>query len=111
MRVKDFINKYSNIILIVLVCLFLLKNCQSCNKQRVIEFNKYNYELVVDSLNNINNQYKIQNQLLKDSIGMYRIEIEQLNDKIDILKGSNKHYQHTNRILVNTNKNLSNKEY
>ena len=42
---------------------------------------------------------------------MYRIEIEQLNDKIDILKGSNKHYQQTNRILINTNRNLSNKEY
>ena len=34
-----------------------------------------------------------------------------LNDKIDILKGSNKHYQQTNRILINTNRNLSNKEY
>lgn len=111
MKIKDFINRHSNIILIILISLFLLKNCQSCNRQRTIEFNKYNYELVTDSLKYINNQYKIQNQLLKDSIGMYRIEIEQLNDKIDILKGSNKHYQQTNRILINTNRNLSNKEY
>lgn len=107
---KNFIDKYYNIIICILIGLFLLKNCQSCSKQRTIEYNQYNYELKLDSLKEINNYYQLQNNILKDSIGKYKIYVEQLNDKIEILKSSNKHYQSTNKILINTNSNLSNKE-
>jgi hypothetical protein len=106
----SFIKKYSQYIIIILLALFLLKNCQSCNKQRQLDYTIYNYEIVLDSMQFLNDKYMLENRDLRDSIGLYKLEVKMLNDKVDILKGSNKHYQQTNRILVNTNKNLSNKE-
>ena len=106
----NFIKRYSQHIIIILLALFLLKNCQSCSKQRQLDYTIYNYEMVLDSMQFLNDKYMLENKDLRDSIGLYKLEVKMLNDKVDILKGSNKHYQQTNRILVNTNKNLSNKE-
>lgn len=106
----NFIKKYYQYIIIILLSLFLLKNCQSCNKQRQLDYTIYNYEVVLDSMQSLNDQYILENRNLMDSIGMYRLEISMLKDKVEILQGSNKHYQQTNKILINTNRNLSNKE-
>ena len=107
---NDFIKKYYKIIICVLLGILLLKNCQTCSKQRTIEYNQYNYEMCLDSLSNINDYYKLEISNLKDSISKYKIQVESLNEKVEMLKNSNKYYQQTNRILVNTNSNLSNKE-
>ena len=107
---KEFIHRYYNTIICFLLCIFLLKSCQSCNRQKTIEYNQYNYELELDSISNLNDYYKSEIMALQDSISKYKIHVEQLNDKIDILKSSNNHFQRTNRILINTNSNLSNKE-
>ena len=106
----SFIKKYSQYIILILLVLLFFKNCQSCSKQRQLDYNTYNYELILDSMQFLNDQYMLKNKDLRDSIGLYKLEIDMLNDKVKILQGSNKHYQQTNRILINTNKELLNKE-
>lgn len=106
---KNFYNKYSKWITIVLFILLSFKSCQSCSRNSIIEYNKNSYEIIIDSLNNelmnISNIIKLQH----DTIEMYKFQLNIMETNNKELKESNKYYQNTNRVLVNTNKELSNK--
>ena len=70
---RKFIDKYYIWIIIVLSVLFLFKNCQSCSRNRALEFNDIIYESIMDSMeNDINNQL-IYISLLEDSIKTYNV--------------------------------------
>jgi FtsZ-binding cell division protein ZapB len=107
---KELYKKYINWIVVILFCLWGLKSCQTCSKQRQLDYNSVKYEKTIDSLNyeihTLNDLIKSQ----KDSLSIYQIQIDNLNEKNQILNNVNKHFQNTNKVLINTNKNLSNKE-
>ena len=50
-KIKNFLKTKSTWIIIILLVLFTLKSCQSCNRRQEISFMKQQTELVVDSLN------------------------------------------------------------
>ena len=106
---KEFCNKNIKWIAIILFILLTFKSCQSCTRNSTIEYNKNNYEIVIDSLNNelINMSDIIK--LQHDTIEMYKFQLSIMETNNKELKESNKYYQNTNRVLVNTNKNLTNK--
>lgn len=110
MKIKDIYNKYIHWIVIILFCLWGLKSCQSCSIKRQLDYNSIKYENIIDSLNceivKLTDSVKSQ----KDSLYIYRIQLDNMNEKNQILNNVNKHFQNTNKVLINTNKNLSNKE-
>ena len=100
MNFKEFYNKYVNWIVIVLICLVMIKECQSCARGRRVEFNKIRTEQISDSLNmTIDSLNKIIS--LKDK------DIEYLKATNKNLETSNKYYRNTNSTLINTNKKLT----
>ena len=109
MNFKEFYNKYINWIVVVLICLVMLKGCQSCTKERRLEFNEIRTEQIVDSLNNeISSLYK-QIDSLNNDIALKNKDINHLKSTNDNLSTANKHYRVTNNTLVNTNKKLTEK--
>ena len=114
---KKFYQKYKDWVVIGLLGLFLFKSCQSCSRSRFIDFNEKKHLAVVDSLcNHIN--------ILDDSIDdlhsdeqLYIKEIQSLNQLIEQYKTTNRslmddnsHYRNANRVLVNTNNQIINKD-
>ena len=110
MNIKELYKKYINWIVIILFCLWGLKSCQSCSRLRQLDYNSTRYENIIDSLNykivQLTNLTRSQN----DSLSIYKIQLDNLNEKNQMLNDVNKHFQNTNKVLINTNKNLSNKE-
>ena len=107
---KTFLSKYYMIIIYILLALFFFKSCQACSKDRLLEFKEIEYEQYKDSITKCNNKLIVENNSLKDSLITYNLYIIELQDKINILKGSNQYFQNTNKILINTNSILTNKE-
>lgn len=114
---KEWYNKYKNYIVIALLVLLGLKSCQSCSRNRTIEFNNIKHTELVDSLKNelvladkeIDSlRYDIK--IYKGINDLYVDEISRLNNTIDQYKEDNRHYRNTNRVLVNTNNQIINKE-
>lgn len=112
---KEFYNKYKNYIVIALFGLFCFKSCQSCFRSRTIRYNDMKYQKIVDSLKNEIKQKETEIDSLIFDNNAYKITI--LNNAIDQYKASNKsleeaneHYRNANRVLVNTNNQIINKE-
>lgn len=107
MSIKEIYKKYTNWVVIVLVCLLGLKSCQSCTRERRLEFNESKYECVIDSLNHTISNYKDWMRSKDDSIRMYQMEVKNLQDNNASLRSINKHFQSTNKTLISTNKELT----
>lgn len=110
MNIKELYKKYINWVVIILFCLWGLKSCQSCSRQRQLDYNVSKYENVIDSLNYEIDKLYDSVKIQKDSLSIYKIQLDNMNEKNQILNNVNKHFQNTNKVLINTNKNLSNKE-
>lgn len=110
MKIKDLYNKYIHWIVIVLFVLLCFKGCQSCSRNRKVEYNKTQYEYVVDSLTNTIGFKNDTIHILNDSIAMYKYKLGLVEDNNKMLKESNKHYRNANTKLADANKNLSNKK-
>lgn len=104
---KELYKKYINWIIVFLICLCCFKSCQSCSRGRSLDYQKYSYEYVIDSLNKdiIHYQDTIKSQ--QDTIKIYQIQLNIMDENNKMLKESNKYFQNTNRTLINTNKELS----
>ena len=107
MTFKEFYNKYINWIVIGLICFVMLKGCQSCNKDRQMEYKSSQYEQVIDSLNNRIDTLNADIESLKNVNKLYINDIEHLKATNESLQNANKHYRNTNNTLVNTNKKLT----
>ena len=100
MSFKEFYNKYVNWIVIVLICLVMIKGCQSCTRKRQVRFNEIKTEQMSNSLN-------ITIDSLNKVISLKDKDIEYLKATNESLETSNKYYRNTNNTLVNTNKKLT----
>lgn len=107
MNLKKFYNKYINWIVIVLVCLVMIKGCQSCVGRRQVEFNEIKTEQLSDSLNITINSLNHQIDSLNKVISLKDKDIEYLKATNENLETSNKYYRNTNNTLINTNKKLT----
>lgn len=107
MNIKGFYKKYTNWIVIIIFCLYGMKSCQSCSRERRLEFNQTKYELTVDSLCGVISQYKDELRDKNDTIRLYQFEIESLKSNNESLRNINKHFQSTNKTLISTNKELT----
>jgi hypothetical protein len=82
---KQLYSKYVNYIVIALFVLLSLKSCQSCSRQRTIEWHTTKYEAKIDTLNNAIDNYIGDIKVLEDSIEMYRFKmglIEKDNERL-----------------------------
>lgn len=117
MNLKCIYNKYKNIIVGILLVLLCFKSCQSCSRNKTIEFNDKKNIVLVDSLKNHISILNEDIDSMRNDINIYINEIQTLNSTINIykdanqiLKDDNKHYRNTNRVLVNTNNQIINKD-
>lgn len=90
----------------ILVCAlgFLLccKSCQSCSRQRTIEYNQAQYEHQIDSI-------RADLSRANDSIKILNIELDNLKERYNIVEGTLEHTRTTNQSLIRSNNVLSNK--
>ena len=107
MKLKELYKKWVNWIVVILLCLYGMKSCQSCSRERRLEFNEIKYEIVIDSLTSTIYDYKEVIRAYSDTINIKNVEIEALQRSNDMLKGINRHFQSTNRTLINTNRDLT----
>ena len=107
MSFKEFYNKYINWIVIVLICLVMVKGCQSCTGKRQVEFNEIKTEQMSDSLNITIDSLNRQIDSLNKVISLKDKDIEYLKVTNETLEASNKYYRSTNNTLINTNKKLT----
>lgn len=116
MKIGEFYHKYINWIVIILAVLFLFKGCQSCSRERVIEYNSGEFnkkeQILIDSINKQNDiiQYKdFQIDSLSNIIVNRDFQLNILSNEVEELRGLNNHFISTNTTLINTNRELSNK--
>ena len=114
---KQLYIKYRDVLVGLLMTLLCFKSCQSCSRDRIIEFQSIKNEVLVDSLKRDINVLNSQKDSMTSDIQLYISNIQSLNNTIDIykeeiqdLKADNKHYRNTNRVLINTNNQIINKE-
>lgn len=107
MSFKEFYNKYINWIVIVLICLVMVKGCQSCTGRRQVEFNEIKTEQMSDSLNITIDSLNRQIDSLNKVISLKDKDIEHLKATNETLEASNNYYRNTNNTLINTNKKLT----
>lgn len=107
MNFKKFYNKYVNWIVIVLICLVMIKGCQSCTGKRQVKFKEIKIEQISDSLNITINSLNRQIDSLNKVISLKDKDIEHLKSTNATLESSNKYYRNTNNTLINTNKKLT----
>lgn len=107
MSFKEFYNKYVNWVVIILICLVMVKGCQSCSGKRQIEFNEIKTEQISDSLNITIDSLNRQIDSLNKVISLKDKDIEYLKATNETLEASNKYYRNTNNTLINTNKKLT----
>ena len=124
MDIKSLYKRYVNWVVIGLSLLFLVKSCQSGSRQRQIEWHKTQYEAKIDSLCGVIDSCQMHIDKQRDSIniykvdlrgevmypGIYKVEVGMMKDNNEVLKGMNRHFQSTNKSLIDTNKKLTNKE-
>lgn len=110
MDIKSLYKRYVNWVVIGLSLLFLVKSCQSGSRQRQIEWHKTQYEAKIDSLCGVIDSCQMHIDKQRDSINIYKVEVGMMKDNNEVLKGMNRHFQTTNKSLIDTNKKLTNKE-
>ena len=110
MDIKSLYKRYVNWVVIGLSLLFLVKSCQSSSRQRQIGWYKTQYEAKIDSLCGVIDSCQIHIDKQRDSINIYKVEVGMMRDNNEVLKGMNRHFQTTNKSLIDTNKKLTNKE-
>lgn len=116
MKIKDLYNKYIHWIVIILFILLMFKGCQSCSRDRKIEYNQSQYRqseiMLMESIDSINNVIQYRNQQI-DSLHSIIVnkdfQLNILNNELEELKETVKHYRDTNTTLINTNRELTNK--
>lgn len=101
--------KYINWVVIILLFLFCLKSCKSCSLERKLEWNNKVYLQEIESrdikIDSLNEFIKKQN----DSITLLNYSIYNKNEETKRLNDINNHLKNTNKGLIETTKNLSNK--
>lgn len=101
-KIKEFFNKHQLWIFIILVVLLGFKSCQSCRRNKQIQYYKSTSSIEIDSIINqkdiqIKRVDSLQNEiLLRDQ------KIDHLRKENELLKETNKHYKMTNNELVKT---------
>ncbi len=97
--------KYLISALVVLAFLYTCKSCQSCSRQRQIDWNQMEYVANLDSIDSINRNLQAQNVKLEDSIKILHTEIRALRELNGSVNASLEHARQTNKALIkNQNK-------
>lgn len=103
---KEFYKKYVNWIVVILFVLFLGKSCQSCSVSNRLDWDAYNYELMIDSIQDIQDSLRKQLDIKQDSIYYFKIKNERLEAENEQLKSTNIYLKKTNNSLLHTTNNL-----
>lgn len=102
LNAMKYIRKYSIAIICALILLFAGKSCQSCSRGRVLDYQKAQYEHIVDSLNAVNRTLDVDLQVAGDSIKILNTEIVALKEMNGMIQGSLDHARKTNTTLIKT---------
>lgn len=92
-KIKNFLKTKSTWIIIVLLVLFTLKSCQSCNRRQEISFMKQQTELVVDSLNSEISTRDSVIYVLEKDLSIANAEKKASNYMIETLSKDKSDYQ------------------
>ena len=107
---KELYKKYINWIVIILLVLLCGKSCQSCSAERRLDWDAIKYENIIDSINSENHNLNKRIIGLEDSIKMYKYKLDIMNDREKELIESNNHLRTSNKNLLQTAINLSDKD-
>lgn len=110
MNIKEFYNKYKDWFLIILLILLSFKGCQSCSKNRQLEYKEIQYLFFKDSVMYIQDSLSNIIDSLNSELTIYKVQSETLKEFNNSLKETNSNLSRSNKNLSETNKNLTNKD-
>jgi hypothetical protein len=102
--------KYTLVIIVALGFLLLCKSCQSCTRQRALEYVKTEHVQYVDSVSSVIREMDSKIVTADDSIKILNTKIDALLEAKGLMQSSLDHAVSTNQSLVQTIKNNSNKK-
>ena len=91
--------------LIILLILLSLKSCESCRRDNMLQWERHENAIVIDSLNQIIADQNIDILVLNDSLKVLNNQIENINHKSQLLYEINKNQTITNKELIKVLKN------
>lgn len=103
-KLKEYIAKYYNIIIVVLVIIIFLGSCRSCSKSQNYKFTEIKAVSTIDSLKNIIIIQKDSIVDLKANIAILENSNNSNNKIIENLKDNNNNLKDINKYLKNKNK-------
>lgn len=109
-KIKIWIKEYQSLIIGLLILVVMLKGCQCCNIERQYEYQQFQYEYVIDSMQTIIDERLMDKKDLCDTIHSLRAENTVLKDVIKDMKSDKEYYKRQNRNLANVAENLSKKD-
>lgn len=116
MKLKELYKKYTNWVVVILVCLLAMKSCQSCSRNQALNFIEYNHnqsELVLKDSIMIQKDIIVRKDKSIDSLTVElrnsQLQTQLLREEIGELRDMNRHFQSTNRTLITSNNELINK--
>lgn len=107
---KEFYRKYVDWIVVVLFMLVCGKSCQSCNADRRLTWSEYQFECEIELVENQLDSIKNDNERLSDSINILYNKLKWVEIENERLNDLNLHLKQSNKSLIKTTINLSNKE-
>lgn len=105
-NIIEFYKRYVHIIVGVLFVLFIGKSCSKCSDERRYQFNVRNYITRIDSLNKVNVSKTDTINMLYDSLRIYKLELNNLEKKVNELSADKKHLQKSQYSLIQSNRIL-----
>lgn len=87
---------------IVLFVLLVFKSCESCRRDSTLQWERYNNETTVDSLNKVIDILESDILVLNDTISKLKYQISSLDVEKRILYETNKTQSNTNKELIRT---------
>lgn len=87
---------------IVLFVLLIFKSCESCRRDSALQWERYNNEITVDSLNKVIDILESDILVLNDTVRKLKYQISSLDVEKRILYETNKTQSNTNKELIRT---------
>lgn len=108
----EWVKRNNKLIIICLLVLLMLKGCNSCTTERRYEYNINQYEIQIDSLQNVIEKQTIEYNDIIDSLSE-RIHILESNNSLlqNAVNDARKDIEYQRRVnsgLMDVTKNLSN---
>ena len=107
---ETFYKKYVNYIVGILLVICCAKSCKSCSLERELMWNENTYRYEIELLENQVDSLEYMIDVRDDSINKLYYILNIKTSEMKRLDDINNHLKNTNKGLIETTKNLSNKQ-